>query len=128
MLIFWVKKLAGANFYAFCNYGRVSHGRASKEYETMANTDTWKELLIPLFLPFILAGFKNVVQFEEISLFRKGCWLMIKVFRPRPKGVMTRQAIARAPSPRDHRANYHGTQATFYMGAGENTCAELLQH
>ena len=31
---------------------------------------------------------------------------------------MTKQAIARAPSPRDHRGNYQGTQATFYIGAG----------
>ena len=35
---------------------------------------------------------------------------MIKVFRPRPKGLMTRQPSIACSSPRDHGANYLGTQ------------------
>ena len=39
---------------------------------------------------------------------------------------MTKQAIARAPSPRDHRGNYQGTQATFYIGAGTLWLVKIL--
>ena len=54
--------------------------------------------------------------FREKS-FRWGCCLMIKVFRARPKGVMTRQAIAlaRSHNPRDHGANYAGTQPPLFI-------------
>ena len=57
---------------------------------------------------------------------------MIKVFRARPKGVMTRQAIAlaRSHNPRDHGANYAAHSRHFLYRCGctltcENGCIDF---